>query len=109
MSDEQKPKKRRFWQLHLSTAVISMLVIGFLLLKNIHLYERLTISKEAYGWPATIYEAERVRDAMYFPNIVFSPMNSEALFWDCIISIVIIAAFTVASEWLIRRREGRKP
>lgn len=101
---------REIWHIHLSTAVLLSLLVGWLLLANIHLYERLTIAREVYGWPLKILEVEKVQHAAFFPRIEFEPMNYEALIADAIICLILLVAVVVISEAIIRwrKRGGRE-
>ena len=79
MSESEQPKKRRFWQLHLSTAVVLMIVAGALL------------------WVASgmgILTESRIMVPISFVVLLFIPT---------------LIAVTVFCESLIRRSEGRKP
>jgi hypothetical protein len=112
---DEPPKKRRFWQLHLSTAIIMSVALGFVMLINIGrpsatfgLYDGI---QSWYGWPLPIY----VTDYFYHcPNggkhsfTYFHSEHSTALPVDAVSGLLFLYFAFRVSQYPIRRREGRK-
>jgi hypothetical protein len=123
---------RRFWQIHLSTAVVLMVVASGLVFlnigprwlppdsKNLH-YETLQLSPEAAleigqkelvlgteyhsarGWPAlAIMNWRRGHVSDSDWNILGVAINS-------VVALITLIIVSVICELLIRRREARKP
>jgi hypothetical protein len=107
--------KRRWFQLHLSTAVSLMFVAGGLMWLNIR---PTTVSKleagiqwveTSFGWPLTYVTRSEGWDVVvaniYERRIPANLNNIAALFIN--ITTAILAIFTVAGvcEWFIRRGE----
>jgi succinate dehydrogenase hydrophobic anchor subunit len=88
MSEAEKPKKRAYWQIHLSTAVILVVVAGLLLAfvikevqANLEYAAKLKYpAPKATGWSKAV-----------------------VLFY-----ILILMGVGGSCEWFIRRREARK-
>jgi hypothetical protein len=126
---DSPPKKRRFWQLHLSTAVLLMLAAGGILwietrerfvkaaydlegdeLKN-YAKARFSdspprwISKSLVtrGWPLWFYGYYEL-EATWITHF-----NAIGLVIDSLVSIAFLLIVGFSLEWRIRRREGRKP
>ena len=123
MSD--KPK-RRLWQIHLSTAIVLMFVAGVLIFLNIspHQAEENWGKMEdfvsggqhiTYGFPRECFDDEANQMNTYFTRytnvhgFVLSIWKTNNLIIDVLFAITIFVAVTIACEWLIRRREARKP
>jgi hypothetical protein len=143
-----KPK-RRFWQIHLSTALLSTILFGAALPLNIQ--KRYT-SNYQYpevwyldnpvpnyewncGWPFTYCHAyghfennpypstkeewrkkerERLKSGTFeYPDRYDyeeqDPIRIALLSIDILLTLGMVFAFVLTSEWLIRRRKGRKP
>jgi hypothetical protein len=110
----EPPKKRRFWQLHLSTAVVMTFVAGGAIWPSTSPRGEYILH---YGWPwtaCTWYGNPEVKDfyATALPPIHFDydiKLDKVALLKDllCVVGMTLFVAFV--SEWLIRHREGRKP
>jgi hypothetical protein len=101
MSEVQSPKKRRFWQLHLSTVVILLLVVCAFLVFS----KRYVEYAEQYFNFSVGAEQPMANEPT---NYVGPPMGIlyVSLF---AMGISILALATLACEWLTRRREDRKP
>jgi hypothetical protein len=112
--------KRHFWQLHLSTAILAMFASGAMLYVN----TQMKVSYQMYyvwpymGWPFAYWSGDarmtgsarltmEYTGSDIFPNP--SPFSYLGLSLDIIIGIIVVGAFTIICEWLIRRRETRKP
>ena len=133
MSEAEQPKKRRFWQLHLSTAVFLMLAAGLTLGTNIGHHkvgepldsgDNNRVCVESWGWPSycvgrILWENQRgeivgvspietVFDWDY-PFLLLHLGVNGCLIFDIVVALLILIVVAFASEWLIRRREGRKP
>jgi len=141
-------KKRRFFQFHLSTALVLMLIAAILFSIDFRKHETSDTAAElewTYGWPLVAYQGVRdyvVSDEMetaflysgggqlrplrpgkssppprqpipiQVPKIrqeIIPTWNRTGFAIDLFVAIVVLLAVAVASEWLIRRREGRKP
>ena len=131
MSETEKPK-RKFWQLHLSTAIIAMLVfsafscLNFIPL-NVYKYNLgQRVDNYVYGWPVEIVirqYSNAVGDFFFFrvnfnyqrTGIYWLPYPASfpkaLVFIGLNICVALFSTLTAVfiCEWLIRRREGRKP
>jgi hypothetical protein len=117
MSDAEKPKKRRFWQLHLSTAVLLMIGTGCLLGAQMNEHYRSPGSDELMrGIPFPMF----IRIANPKPGIHYSfetcgiyhadnGWNYFLLVANILLCVIVLIVVAVCSEYLIRRREGSKP
>ena len=127
MSEAEKPK-RRFWQLHLSTAVLLMLVTGGLMFANFQfgpeLYAKLhdipaparnplpspKIFYRVRGWP---FMSSSIVEATPSQTNSYCWLDGEAFMAGAVfnvpICILIICTFAFVCEYLIRRREGGRP
>ena len=118
MSELEKPKKRRFWQLHLSTTVALSLVTGMLLYAHLfHVFGVLT-GEEAdvlaiFGWPFPIFRWRNWDGRVPLMDYSWRTYSRwsvlEAIVADVVISLGFIMMTILVLEWLIRRREARKP
>ena len=127
MSDSE-PKKRRFWQVHLSTAVAMMFALGGFLQLNI--VGKLDFSSDGvlaytegriYGFPFSDYTAEFTTPTYDADRMEAIPeeIQRRQLTFDewrisgCILNVAFcffsIAAIALVCEWLIRRRKANKP
>jgi hypothetical protein len=115
MSEPEKPKKRRIWQIHLSTAVLFSMLASAMLWVNLGRTEYSAggpnAEYEIYGWPMSFE-----RYVHYQNNEVefkqWTNENNELVIsagTNFIAFLLITAPIAFALEWLIRRREGRKP
>ncbi len=84
---------------------------------NFHPAYTEVVESSIQGWPLNFYRAASAHDA-YFESAqpqmtaVLPPVvtwNQTYMILNSISGITILAAVTVASEFLIRRREARKP
>jgi len=118
MSEAEPRKKRRFWQLHLSTAVLLMFVSGSLVGSNTR--DRDPVYWDSYfrglrrvptGWPFEFKQRFETYDAENDKvlNAEEGPCNVWSLAGDIFTAIGICSSVAFISEWLIRRREGRRP
>jgi hypothetical protein len=95
--------KRHWFQVHLSTCVILMIVSGILLSLTVsrlqHPYVELDDTSYRYdaGWP--IYSMASTRSV-----VVGTGWTAG---WNAAINLGILAACATASEWLLRRRSVR--
>jgi hypothetical protein len=105
MSD--KPK-RRFWQLHLSTAVLMMFIASGVVGANVRRYE-LHIEEyplNGYGWPFVLYW-----NTNGYETETGQPMHQfdwVSLAANVCILIIILVSTGILFEWRICRREARK-
>jgi hypothetical protein len=93
-------KKRRFWQLHLSTAVLLMIVSGLLTGGWVRfitpMWKKLWQDMESgdpNGMPPPDVREDKIVIAVYYIPL----------------SVVLLFLVAVILEWRIRRREGGKP
>jgi len=136
MSEIQSPKKRKFWQLHLSTAVLLMFAAGGWSWLNIqeshHLYGITGLGKVqwsatyTFGFPAPICEYQI--DLASYPTPNPSPkvlpeaedlgvveiwrrgnVNLTAVVFNILSGGLILLIIAITVEFLYRRREGHKP
>jgi hypothetical protein len=108
MSDKPKPNSRWF-QIHLSTAVLLMFLGGGLIWLNARRYETRFDGYpiNAYGWPTTMYlNSDSYETARGWPVVQFRPLNALC---DVLVSIVILFLAKTTMEIIIRRRERGKP
>ena len=130
LRDMSDNPKRRFWQIHLSTAVVLMFVTGSILCLNVccrrHLgwqyHEKaflganVTGVQEDYlkdpfeiGWPLySIRNFVEVSPMMVKSSPVYL-VSWSAIMTNLIVGLFCIFMATLTCEFLIRRREGRKP
>ena len=98
-------KKRRLFQIHLSTAIVMMFVAGGLVRANtaarIFAYSEGKDPWFANGWPITFLE--KLEDGSEWRQIFWS-----ALYADIAISVLILGTVAFVCERLTRR-EARKP
>ena len=168
MNEPEKPK-RRFWQIHLSTAVLLMFLAGGILFVNLRRKAMLAISyprmqaplRLSMGWPFEAYVENRDCDVIpqedfddgyrsqivphrlsdlygrgamgenvsgwydhnctwvanedcsgiVFPPDSFLPKDFVATLQTTaiVLNAGVALLMLIVSEWIIRRREGRKP
>ena len=124
MSD--KPK-RRWFRFHLLTAVVTMFAAGVVIWANSRPEEEYVLRYGypspteqrilRYGWPWTAVTRYGNLEAIGFFGASSPDSNHfDDIQWDkigllkdslCIVAMSLSAG--IVSEWLIRRREGRKP
>jgi hypothetical protein len=106
MSDA--PKKRRWFQYHLSTAVVVMFVASAFLLAN--LTPRRYGSQPddiGYGWPAVLTERS-MHDDPFGPADLFPWWWYAVFAIDVLMPIVSMMFAAITTEWLIQRKERRR-
>jgi hypothetical protein len=138
MSDKatEPPKKRRLWQFHLSTALVSMLIAGGVLMINFRPPKPKPVgqgyvSGGSLGWPHSIMaiykfyydnplspEELRVLDDLnaspveHFNGTAFRVVRNgfslQSLLFDVVEALTTTIVLASVFEWFIRRREGRK-
>jgi hypothetical protein len=115
------PPKRRSWQIHLSTAVVAMIVAAILLYANMR-YDKVDSpleedsldgsgtttlipnSEYRHGWPSTALRY------FYFPeqeapvHLIRDRQFYRAVAINLISALSIVALLTVLSEYVARRR-----
>lgn len=117
---------RRWFQFHLSTAALMMVVAGVLIFLNVKEYHRQLYNEELahevfsnpgnglsakllglsyYGWPWTFYDE---RGANIF-GYKIGQWSYHSLILDIASWAGILVLCFIASEFLLRRREARKP
>jgi hypothetical protein len=123
---DRPPKRRRFWQIHLSTAIFSVFASAWLLGLNLLPSEHRTgtgvfVVVKSYGWPLhgcwhycyetigapeTLVEIPdarapvRLRDLFGFDD----EWDNKALTFNALVCVNIILVATWLFEYLIRRR-----
>jgi hypothetical protein len=126
MSEPEKPK-RKFWQFHLSTTVMSLLAVSVFMFANLHrvgierikfyqglgVWENTTLKFNNLGWPlpfmrycTSVQEEPSASEVM---NSTKKDFILRSLIADIVIGVLIALVVAIACEWLARRREGRKP
>ena len=103
-----KSKKRPWFQIHLSTALVLMFVAGVLI--KINLVRYLIFGTVHQGWPWsykwTYYVAVEIESTHY------DTLWWAWLYWGLIgnvaTALAILAAVAVTLEWRIRRRDARE-
>jgi hypothetical protein len=117
-------KRRRFLQVHLSTLVVLMFVVGGLVWANVH---RRNVSAVhecgtecaylVYGWPSQMIVVN-LQSYHTFEGLEswFNGGIPARFYWryaEAVLNIAVGACITVAigisSEWFIRRRERQQP
>ena len=105
----ETPKKRPWFQYHLSTAVILMFVAGGLLWMNMTPYQNYLYRNDTiYGWPLACYV--QTRDYLdYIGLATFCFHDVGLLYINLLINIMvnlgIIVAIAIMCEYPIRRKE----
>jgi len=103
------PRKRGWFQFHLSTAVILMFVAGGLIGLNVH--ERRPSAEEGWvwllstrGWPW----AFSARDDFWW-NSSYGTIewHTEFFLLDMLVGLSVLAGVAMLLEWLLRRRERK--
>jgi hypothetical protein len=107
---------RRFWQIHLSTAIVLMLVAGGLTGINVEKRQTLVQGEfvqrhmEFAGWPLPDRTfSEWDRNTIYIGHVktIHQPQN---VVMNILIALVVLGVLAVNLEYFIRRRErGRLP
>ncbi|MCZ7649023.1 MAG: hypothetical protein M5U26_27830 [Planctomycetota bacterium] len=120
------PRKRRWFQLHLSTCVALMIVAGLILWSNMRPGSAvITLARppiKVYGWPWTIanqppaqIENEHINlgaysfylDGLEFTNQLnaLTATYGRNLVWNVLVALAILAAVALPLEYLARRSE----
>jgi hypothetical protein len=97
---DEPPKKRRFWQLHLSTLILITITVSMLAYFQLH--PTLTgPSMPLRGWPRPVYRVDYATwgDGQSFPY--------EGITLDLVCCLSLIANVALISEIMIRRRERK--
>jgi hypothetical protein len=112
MNDSDKPK-RKFWQFHLSTAILVMIASGPLLWLNCS-PRRSKIFLAHWGDPARDYYADGFITGWPAPlkavedDGTVDAVSPIAPVTNMVAGVAILLSVGFISEWLIRRREARK-
>ena len=104
--------KRRWFQIHLSTAIAVMFVASALIGLNavprrwayIHGSGREPTIYLDYGWPDFFY---RMRESGSFVYLNGEGVDSQRLVATAVVALVIVSATGFGCEYLIRRREDK--
>jgi hypothetical protein len=114
MTDATAPlkPKRRFWQIHLSTLLCAVLLMGGFMAVNffpdIHSEVRvagmLKFSDVRLGWPRTFKSTvTRVSDAGQAHQVEY--VDPPSIFVDALVATGFVGASILLIEYLIRRRK----
>jgi hypothetical protein len=119
--------KRRWFQIHLSTAVVLMFVAGGLLMFNLrpslreHVLDatvkldhggyhggslKSDVTTWEWGWPFVFWENHTYGEKSIGDRVFW---DMTALFANLVLSFALLAILIVVLEGRIRRREARKP
>ena len=104
MSDRPK---RRWFQFHLSTALILMFSTGIIIWLNVS-----RVMLQPRGWPCEMESFEWKRTytvPAHRVTTLYVNWNVIGLLNNIVIGCTILLLIAFVSEYLIRRREGRKP
>jgi hypothetical protein len=116
-SESEKPK-RKFWQFHLTTAfLIMMTASGFVWINCVREDDAWDYGDERYlywhyGWPTEIFcvqndwDFSRKKDG---GKVVSTHIYLSGIVKNVTVLILALGILAFISEYLIRRREGRKP
>jgi hypothetical protein len=98
---------RRYWQIHLSTALVLMFVAGGLLFVNLKpRYDvgvRGRLFEASYGWPATFLERSDWSASIGFPRKLQQRWHADAFIPNAIWALIILIPSGIAWEAWIRR------
>jgi hypothetical protein len=102
MSDT--PKKRPWFQFHLSTAVVLMFVAAGQLWMNLGVFEG-QLYQSRLGWPLKLYEQRVVS----FRSTVtcISTFKGAHVVMDLFLAFAMLSFVGVLHEWFLRRRDHR--
>jgi len=111
----EAPKKRAWFQIHLSSAVVLMFVAGILIYLNIHSRTNLWVllpggEIPGYGWPLFVQywifmiDSEEATLAGKYGYI-----HWQHLLIDALIALSILVVVAVLLEWRIRRKPFYAP
>ena len=120
MSEPEK-RMRRFWQIHLSTLLFMLMLLGTFLTLNVPREwgvgigggpRNSTVYSTTVGWPCDVnfskYEIEDWNSNLITDARV-EILNPCWLAWNAGTCFGLILLAYGLSEYLVRRREGRKP
>jgi len=102
------PRKRRFFQIHLSTAIVLMFVAAALVWANVREYqEHEPDYRRAFGWPLAVYRFPRHQESgnnnrFGMPDTPGWSFQNVA--GNLAITAVMLAGSAIVSEFRIRRR-----
>jgi hypothetical protein len=105
-TEDEAPPKRRFWYIHLSTAVVVMLIAGGLLYLNLAPaenssdHEFFVSSSWVYGWPWTYREIYAEGVTSYVRKFWFF----DKMLANVVLNVSILLSVSATFECLIRRR-----
>ena len=101
-----EPRQRRIWRIHLSTTVLLTFVAALILYFN--LTPRLD-AQNVYvkGWPYSICYSYGFGRELIF-RAYWDGSSISYLILNVLEAAVVLLATYCISEWLVRRREGRK-
>jgi hypothetical protein len=119
------PRKRRFWQFHLSTAIVLMFIVGAYVFANsyrqalrsfIDFHEVVEFDESSrpilYGWPANFLVQMHERYNVNGTAVGSGDRVSHLIWMGLAIDIGVLAALVgltaIGCEWFIRRREAGK-
>ena len=117
---DDPPKKRRFWQFHLSTLLLMVILAGTFVTLNMprnwvelggsgSTSRYCVYSYSNVGWPFNVkYLKHDFSNEKRDVWTEFEVDNPSSLIWNAGMGLVFVALSGVISESLIRRREGRK-
>ena len=132
MTDDKPPSRRARFQIHLSTAIVLMFAIGFLMLANTssrgkyeeeyyYMGYQANIDKYSltYGWPRiAIYRDGKHFEQHRLPNGKYTPLaftrdcneivSYGAIFLNTFNALSVVFVVWYACEWLIHRRALKK-
>jgi hypothetical protein len=103
--------KRRFWQIHLSTAILLMFVAAVFLLLNTRTVEVQAYYEAASGGLLSIVRTpDGAQRGFGWPRAMYSDgrgghIDSEAVVWNSLFFLCSIALLAVCCEVRIRRRK----
>jgi hypothetical protein len=104
------PRKRPWFQFHLSTAIVLMFVASGLLWANLSESPAGNLSDwgvtvHIYGWPAKVYwvTSDKTGDGFFWKE----RGGYSGLAMDAGAALAVLLAVAVFCEWRIRRRERR--
>jgi len=104
--------KRRFWQIHLSTAIVLMSVTVGFALANIKKHRKNNVEVSSTkviecGWPLTAFSVSTIEAD---GNVhVRKRWNEPRAFLNALFLFVLLIFCAYLSEYVIRRHEARKP
>ncbi len=104
------PRKRRWFQLHLSTCMVLMIQAGILLLLNLTPHYPNSYS-HFYGWPSGVYGTD---ESAWYDSKVQRVVKHEYFVWsgivyDLSVFIGILVLSGYVCEYAARLGEARKP